>query len=826
LAIANAESGPNRFHREPQSGRATGERDVANTVKVSSKTRSNSAVVSRARRHRAASQRAEEELGRLESTGEAPPWLPMPFESDSASVSDEERKVYCGRRGHHHALEPAYAAGWRRPTPQTANRVWDLLADRLKRTPESLLPQSTKAWELSANEQAELVLTAKQALAVTLAACVHSAGHHSATLNLVFDALASRWSDNFRLSSATTVRDMWIETAQAARRDLLRNGIDLQKVWDIATGDWSRQSAKSDRAHQNPLYFVREVFQGAGKRVYRTYSVTLHRDTEEYKQFRQLLTSDAALQDVHGWQLLLDREEPSRYEPRQELCAEQPYNVVSLDPRARRVLALQQQTRLLFDVEEFHADYRKYEGSRKSLRKFVQTYYSFDPEDKWQLWSVTDEEERGAVKNIREVYEAADIKRRAFEAVHEQMTSLDHGEFSSIGGKKYLPIKSGFFCALNRRYQPTHFWPSSVSNRPDRTHIPDDRTTPRTRWFKFVPDGTGAPADLHGRDVSSSQTQILAYLLGLEDLEEIASGAGAFNHFLAKHAFNEHGDKLHTGWPGCPAYADENDARLVLMVKNFWMRVLYGSRPEEVIYDQAKESRRYGPGWQDASLAKAFLEDLPWYADTEENGLKRFGVRTFLDACRHIARKSGRYEGVTFIDPLDRIEFRWNPVQRADYELPSRGQKLTLSLPGRIVRTGWHRVDNKQVGSKWEFKRNVPNTSGDYPTDPGTLEQMVAPCLVHCLDAYFAALVIERLTKRGIRDFVSVHDCWYVRESDLPTLNECIDEASEEWFAGLKPVYKRLHYYLGSDPGYKDFVENIWKKWNARRKPVRFATKS
>src|SRR5215813_9787804 len=100
--------------------------------------------------------------------------------------------------------------------------------------------------------------------------------------------------------------------------------------------------------------------------------------------------------------------------------------------------------------------------------------------------------------------------------------------------------------------------------------------------------------------------------------------------------------------------------------------------------------------------------------------------------------------------------------------MPFEQFELFLSLPGR--RGGQ------------AFRANVPNDAGDYPVNSRKLRDIVAPCLVHRLDAFFAGLVVEGLAARGVTDVVALHDCWLVRSEHEHTLGQVIEEIGEPWF--------------------------------------------
>src|SRR5262249_47959555 len=126
-------------------------------------------------------------------------------------------------------------------------------------------------------------------------------------------------------------------------------------------------------------------------------------------------------------------------------------------------------------------------------------------------------------------------------------------------------------------------------------------------------------------------------------------------------------------------------------------------------------------------------------------------ISQFLRACQTVAAEVDEYRGFEFTDPFDGELVRWNPVKRADVVVKSNGLQLLVSLPGR-----W--VTNVETLQR-EFEES-PEHGGTYPIDQKELRQMIAPCLVHALDATFAGLVIESLHKRGVRDVVSIHDGW------------------------------------------------------------------
>src|SRR5262249_9784104 len=144
-----------------------------------------------------------------------------------------------------------------------------------------------------------------------------------------------------------------------------------------------------------------------------------------------------------------------------------------------------------------------------------------------------------------------------------------------------------------------------------------------------------------GFDVSSSQAQILAIFLGHDELEARASDpAVPFKRYLARLA-----------WKQCaPAgYTGDDDTRLVALVKDLWMRVLYGSSPRQVMHAVLRDPDTYGPGWVprtsdyaadlqvNVERTEAFLQGVPGFMGER-------AVSTFLNACQRLAAHVDRYD--------------------------------------------------------------------------------------------------------------------------------------------------------------------------------------
>jgi hypothetical protein len=217
------------------------------------------------------------------------------------------------------------------------------------------------------------------------------------------------------------------------------------------------------------------------------------------------------------------------------------------------------------------------------------------------------------------------------------------------------------------------------------------------------------------------------------------------------------------------------------------MRRTYGGKFGQTVRSLARDPVTFGPGWNSSVFATGgvtraegywteFLGALPpWSAE----------VTRFLAACRYIGRSADQEHGLVLTDPLDGAMVPWNPVRRARKKLPAGKNHIEVQLPGRL----W--------GKRKQF---VPLP---WRVDTRELERRVAPCLVHMMDAYFNALVLEHLhDTRGVTQFFAVHDGWFVPEevgsglysddlgeySGKQLLDSTIEWVAPEWLSGVGRV--------------------------------------
>lgn len=847
--------------------------------------------------------------------GHCGPFLPWAQEvNGQRRVAADEWEEYCQRQRRHEQGNPGYVNGFGRPTPASADAAWTLLEPFLSTdaTLDSLLPGYTQEEWFSVEEKDRLRATTKQAFLIVLQSFMEAGENHRiVTRNTMFDVLAARFSDNFRSTPVDTVWDMTEETVKRCRRDLLLNGIKIKSLWELVVDKGSYKRGR------NPLFLLKRLERG-GRQVFpRDNSSTL-------KAFQAIIHRDPHCGKLeHGWFGVLfgDQELPTREDVRQVCADGVRYNEVVLGERSKRILELQENARLLFDVGRFLKDYKSAKRQEKDLRRKIQKKSDIDARlynaprwipddvDKFQggdqvkrrrvfepaegedvkmrvdrqIWSPRDKEvyfrsmEEGLKRQwgrddpeleerCRKILEKVEAKEkwelrpqgyakwyeerhgasradtpqdliRAAQAgkahewraeVHELLAQFDRVYTLTVQYRRvdqqirkkfskartgHIAIRTGFYRVVNRRYQPTHLWPTFVSARGTRPHEPshEAKTTweaYRKRWFK-VEGPDGKPCNLVGYDISSSQTQILAIFLGLNELQDrMVTEGQSMKQILAKSASAKHESGELPFSRGRYQYDGPEDHRLQEFVKTLWMRVLYGSPVREVIWDIHKDPATFGPGWGTES-ATAFLKSQEPYYDK---------LREFLELGRKlakVAKKRDPYDGLQLQDPFDGATVRWNPVKRLARYVASEGWRVTVSVPGTTV----------EEADKTVFKRATP-MNGHYPVDFRLLRNMVAPCLIHMMDAHFSSLVMETLASRGIRDFVGIHDCWLVPEKvriggtvedGRRVLREAIDQAGREWYEGLGTVFHALSSILGGRSKLGKRVKELKKRWEERK---------
>jgi len=898
-------------------------------------------------RHARAQKSAERGCGCIEQG------LPLVHANTDTKVEVEERFHYQEHRQRHLAAHPDYDAGWARPSAETAEAICNLLRTDLPAL-EAIHPDP---------------LTAKQLIVVTLDVAVTAGryGHRvedrhddprkhlrsarkAVTRTTLTNAIMRRWSDHARLAReqerAYSITQMTETTARQCWRDLLVQEIQLPVLWRLIV------DAPTSLFRVRPSRY--DVTRDSGTGAVVGYGVTLRRGAD-LRAFEKRVRNDGDYSRsrlAHTWRLWIAGRRMPAIEVHAPICAERKYNVVEISDETRAALKLQEDARLMFDSHFFVGDYRSIQKEWKRVRRELRERFPA---------KISGREQSDDERKLR----VTEVKLQAFlweyRAVFEQAVPLRRRTFRETPFPGLVPIRSAFYKVLNRRYQAAHFWLTQVTGRKDqvgRQMIADETAnavrrgeetfpswyvSPRARWFQAMINRRASkehwpatailmkqmpgltPSSLVSMDISASQTQLQAVLLGLDDMEQDAVlSRRPHKEALAERAWAAHGaeqplerieadrekalkietrryrlecKKVQTDLvenhvialaviekhkmlvanieaklnaiaspygPLLIGYKNARDSRLIEMMKNLWMVLGYGETINGILRKQAKDPDRYGQGWRQipTKLAIKFGTDdttLDYMAVT--NVLAKIPGYTaradFLVSCKDaVQRHSHGRNGLRLVDPLDGIEFEWNLPHKAAVPLRLNDWDLTLVKPGtyhplegggklatikclrcnrptrrrrgaRWFCTAWTTVDGHRVRCNhvWKatFYEQPLDEQGRPALDCQKLRKMLAPCIIHMLDSLFASFVMEALAADDVKDFVSVHDCWWVagivhragREPELGhvVLDRAIKAAGKPWLLALWPVYKWMLEYIGGAQ-----IEQAYEKWDARVK--------
>jgi hypothetical protein len=798
------------------------------------------------------------------------PHAVVPAGARRTKVQVVERSHYEEHRRRHLERLADYDATWERPTPDTAQKVYDLVRECVPAL-DAIHPEPVTAMQLITVTLDVAVISARygyrQERRYDSAAEQLRHVKRSVTRNMLSDAVMRRWSDHARLARqdgrAYALTQMTEATAKNAWRDLLVNDIYLPVLWKLITGHTAGQRHPLFRAWPSH----RSDVEG--------YDIKLHRGPK-LKAFERLVRNDPNYKYSrvhHAWRLWIVGKKRPRVDFHSPICAEGKYNEVTIGDETKAVLKIQEDARLLFDAPLFVADYERVSTARKILRFTIQAWSGQPGAFVAKLPSRLLDDEQ---KLLRKRKTKMDVFLLEFRSIYEQARPL----------KTPVVVRSAFYKVLNRRFQNAHFFPMQTSAKKDQP-LPERldfgrmaqeelaREVPgwdwgkskfkphpssrfwemvgfsRSRWFS-APGPNARP--LVSMDVSASQTQIQAVLLGIEDMEhDSILLRRPHKEALAKRVWAAHETDIAAGkGPLLVGYDGPTDKRLSELVKNLWMLLGYGPPIVKILLDQEKNADLYGFGWRkrpdgkrDVRAIDAFLHDIPGYD----------ARWIFLESCKKAGLdlvKTNAYAGATLIDPLDQATFEWDRPLHAAVPLRLYGWDLTLIKPGTyrtFIKPGRYendrcpkvKADGKRCGAfgklrgeRWKcrnrecrhvwpatFHPSSPDANGNLRVDDSKLKRMIAPCIIHMLDSLFSAFVMKALVAEGVTNFVGIHDCWYIAsticrpkcEPELGhvVLDRAIKAAGEPWLRALGPVYR----WLLANVGGSQIVE-AHRKWEAR----------
>ena len=418
-------------------------------------------------------------------------------------------------------------------------------------------------------------------------------------------------------------------------------------------------------------------------------------------------------------------------------------------------------------------------------------------------------------------YDKFEGQHRQLKAVVDQIEKIE--KVGGVDRHGEIKICTRYAKLSNRRFQARDFWFSEISGKDEQSEVYDlgpvsfdeqgagpsmlERVTTsrRGRLFRMAASRSAEDRgrlrrasefggdeyadllndrqDLIGVDVSGSQMQIYAVLLGLRDFENTLRTT-PYKEIAASRVWARHDDPLDKFClPDDHDYNRDGDDRLNEAVKKTAMTYLYGSPPARIVKRLAESPDDFGTGLGTISNLRLFLEDRVLYFDQ---------IKRWKKACARIASRAwdaDPYAGIVFTDPYDKTPVRWNPVGwKIDRVAGSGGVRIRAKVP--LTARGEPAKPDERLGPA--------GFPGDFPVDRHKTATTFGPCFVHTLDSMFCALVVKELQCRDVSDVVCVHDAFYIAPDAFGKLDAAVKAASRPWFEALGDVYDELGRLLGT----------------------------
>ena len=294
--------------------------------------------------------------------------LPMPYKANARKSSDAEKAEYERRRTIHYQKNPEYETRFNRLPPAIFDRAWKLIKPWLLPR-EIVIKGKDTQLKLSREEQVAMIVL------VDLFVNAAKSGR-GVTYNDVFDEVCRKYSDHFICSPAHQSRDMRPITVKNARRDLLSNHIDINKLWTIFRdlqigGDFISTSCRKSKDPSAPLKVM----------FIKSHSVDdfVSLVTDHPKYFSSRSAGIRLKFAARAAARAIDPEDKDEFIESQEYCAEVPYNKVQLKTESINSIEIQSRSELLFDVDAFKNDFKGATNYGIDLKREIVQQYKLDP---------------------------------------------------------------------------------------------------------------------------------------------------------------------------------------------------------------------------------------------------------------------------------------------------------------------------------------------------------------------------------------------------------------------------------------------------------------
>jgi hypothetical protein len=295
------------------------------------------------------------------------PGLPMPHKVNARRSGKHEKEEYARRRQAHLDRYPDYDDRFNRPPIEVFNKAWKLVHLWLPKEVAFLKGREKSVRALAPTPQEKVALVVLVDLFINAAR-----SGRGVTYNEVFDEVCRKYSDHFVGSLAFRSRDMRPITLKNARRDLLCNYIDINKLW------------AAFRSMQTGEQFFTVTHDGTSDSSSPLRVALIQNKAVE--EFTALVAETPRFFSSRNRGVLLSfRYDKDGQEPREEIpesekfCAEASYNWAKPTTRSLKSIELQSQSTLLFDVDTFKADFDKATKLEETLRTDILKQYKIDP---------------------------------------------------------------------------------------------------------------------------------------------------------------------------------------------------------------------------------------------------------------------------------------------------------------------------------------------------------------------------------------------------------------------------------------------------------------